>query len=100
MTVDRIRSFIETNENLREAFADTQERAIPAEAGDKMRDIILALCDMVAAADNLSKMEATYRAMHDKFGDWDRMRNAGNYYRELAATLDSKVNEILGKEEE
>ena len=44
-----LRNWMRDNEKLREIYADTQEWAIPSGVGDQMRDMILAMSDVLDA---------------------------------------------------
>ena len=65
-----LRNWMRDNEKLREIYADTQERAIPARVGDQMRDVILAMADVMEAVerhdgstyDRVTSLEPVYEA--------------------------------------
>ena len=52
-----LRNWMSDNEKMRDVF-DDQERAIPARVGDQMRDVILAMADVMEAAEQRTEFSS------------------------------------------
>ncbi|MCK5552496.1 MAG: hypothetical protein KAJ09_05065 [Deltaproteobacteria bacterium] len=87
-----LRSWMRENEKLREAFTDTQERAIPANVGDKMRDIIMVMADALGGIKG--KIDSTALA---RFSDLDLIEDSEiiHYIDDIATTAQEKVRDIV-----
>ncbi len=53
-----LRTWMKSSEEAREIFKGSQERAIPARVGDQMRDVILAMADVMEAAEQRTEFSS------------------------------------------
>ena len=72
-----LRDWMSDNEKLREVFPN-QERAIPARVGDQMRDVILAMADVMEAVEYMHIIcgtpSCTDASQCEMCDTWDDMR--------------------------
>lgn len=88
-----LRNWMRENEKMREVFADTQERAIPANVGDKMRDVIMVMADALEGIKG--KIDNTALA---RFSDLDLVDDSEiiHYIDDIATAAQEKIREIVG----
>lgn len=88
-----LRKWMKSSEEAREIFKDSQERAIPAKAGDQMRDIIMVMADALETIANHGstheeQLKMTANELWEQTGH-DRLADIATAARE-------KVEEIVG----
>ena len=88
-----LRNWMSDNEKLREIWAVHEYRQVSATAGDQMRDVILAMTDVMEAVGSMSIVCGTLSCTDDEqcqmCDAWDDMKKA-----ESAAT--SVIKEVTG----
>ena len=88
-----LRDWLRDNEKTREFLADEEGRAIPARVGDQMRDVILAMADVMEAVGELKKAEDARGMIDGACVDWDKLYD--NLYKSEAAA-NSVIKEVTG----
>ncbi len=97
-----LRNWMRDNEKLREIWAVHEYRQVSARVGDQMRDVILAMADVMEAAELLWIAVAGYQSDHDHMGgehittgrSWMLMTRARDSFLKAHTAAESVIKEV------